>query len=298
MKHDIFFITYDEPHRDIFWEALKIRLPRAKRIHGLKGFDTAYKACASASDTDRFFTIDGDNEVTDDFLALDLSTHNPPENAVLSWSAKNIVNGLSYGNGGIKCWPRTVTSEMRTHEFANDEDGAVDFCFQLNYLQMPGTLSIVRTNGTPYQAFRAGFREGVKMLLEKGRRPPFHTQLNKAEIIKNHVWHENLNRLRIWCSIGADVENGLWSIFGASVGAKMLCLSDWNYQLIRDYDWFDTFWLEQPKLNENELSLAIDVLHADLNFELGLGVKLLDSASSIFFKTVYVNPPRAGFMFK
>ena len=37
---------------------------------------------------------------------------------VISWAGKNEVNGLVYGNGGIKCWPKDVVMNMRTHENA------------------------------------------------------------------------------------------------------------------------------------------------------------------------------------
>ena len=36
---------------------------------GVKGFDSAHKACAKASKTDRFITIDGDNIVNETNIA-------------------------------------------------------------------------------------------------------------------------------------------------------------------------------------------------------------------------------------
>lgn len=299
---DIFYISYDEPQAELSWKALQSLIPTAKRIHGVKGFDAAYKACASASQTPRFFTIDGDNEILPQFLETNLDYTQIPEHAVLSWSAKNSVNGLCYGNGGIKNWPKFVVEKMKTHEQSENASGAVDFCFQLNYQQMPETLSTAKIHFSAYQAFRAGFREGVKMCLERGIKPIFSPGISKAEIIRKHVWYENLDRLKIWCSVGSDIENGEWAMYGARLGCKMLCLTDWDQNLIRDYDWFQNFWSEKIYSsidNDNEkLKKALADLENELNESLSLDITTLPPKSSAFFKSVYINPPRKGFMFK
>ena len=141
---------------------------------------------------------------------------------VISWTAKNIINGLSYGNGGIKCWPKQYVLDMRTHENAPKDNphAQVDFCWNTQYVQMNGTFSDVHNNATPHQAWRAGFREGVKMALDQGLRvtaEQFHT---------NH-W-KNLHRLYIWLMVGADVENGRWAIYGAREGLYKTMCTDWD----------------------------------------------------------------------
>ena len=95
---------------------------------GVKGFDNAHKECARQSDTDRFITIDGDNIVEENFFDLELIFPEGTDlaNSVVSWSAKNMTNGLVYGNGGIKCYPQLVL-DMKTHENAEDETKKVDF---------------------------------------------------------------------------------------------------------------------------------------------------------------------------
>lgn len=290
MQSDIFFITYDEPSGDQLWAHLQQIMPGAKRVHGVKGFDAAYKACAAQATTDRFFTIDGDNEVYPSLASTKLDPALYDSSSVLSWSAKNSVNGLCYGNGGVKNWPRRVALEMRTHESSGQPNASVDFCFQLNYFQMPETLSSARVNDTAYQAFRAGFREGVKMCMERGERP-----LSASEL-KAHVAGENLNRLRIWCSVGADVPHGKWAMLGARLGCKMLCLENWNHELIRDYDWFNRFWKES--IERSPIDDTLKSLEHELNGKMGLGITTMNEEGSRFFKSVYINPPRSGLMFK
>ena len=97
---DIFYISYDEPNAEENWADLLNKVPWARRVHGVKGFDAAHKACAIQSETDRFITVDGDNKVMPDFFeqVLDVpdTDHdgNDLKECIFSWNAKNILNGL------------------------------------------------------------------------------------------------------------------------------------------------------------------------------------------------------------
>ena len=60
-------------------------------------------------ETDRFITVDGDNTIRSKILSdqvLDFDEHTDLENSVISWCGKNTINGLMYGNGGLKCCPK------------------------------------------------------------------------------------------------------------------------------------------------------------------------------------------------
>ena len=54
-------------------------------------------------------------------------------------------------------------------------------------------------------AFRAGFREGVKMCLDRGAKP-------SAADFRERVHNRNLDHLTIWHNVGSDTEHGLWAI--------------------------------------------------------------------------------------
>ena len=99
---DIIFLSYDEPNADKNFADLCNKAPWAKRVHGVKGFDAAHKAAAAAAETDRFITVDADNIVRDDFLSIELDMTKINRHDVISWAGKNVVNGLVYGNGGLK----------------------------------------------------------------------------------------------------------------------------------------------------------------------------------------------------
>ena len=124
LDYDVVYLSYDEPNAEENYSDLLTKIPWAKRVHGVKGSDAAHKECAKLSDTDRFITVDGDNKIKDNFLKEEISFEDDVEleNCVISWAGKNEVNGLVYGNGGLKCWPKEYVLNMRTHENADPDN--------------------------------------------------------------------------------------------------------------------------------------------------------------------------------
>jgi len=305
-EFSIVFISYDEPNADEHWYDLLDKCPWAKRSHGVWGSDAAHKAAAKLCDTNRIITVDADNIVDPEFFNLELDIDRVGSDDVISWAAKNEINGLTYGNGGIKCWPKHVIENMKTHEAAprNDKRAQVDFCWNINYVQMNNVYSHVYNNGSPLQAWRAGFREGVKMTLEGG------DTVEKARLKKIH--RKNYQRLLVWQSVGADAQNGLWAIYGARLGCAMTNLrrDEWDWKKVRDFEWLNNYWSEQvsPKFEDvisddmcertgyawNRSALLDDIKTLGKELREGLGLELadLDETGSRFFKEVYINPAR------
>jgi hypothetical protein len=297
--YDIIYLSYDEPNAEKNFADLCAKVPWAKRVHGVKGSDAAHKACAELSETDRFITIDGDNIIDAKFLnqEYDLDDHEDVhwnrevnfDQCVVSWTARNTINGLMYGNGGIKCWPKEKVLNMRTHENADPDNihAQVDFCWDLQYIQMNTCYSEIMNNATPQQAWRAGFREGVKMALDRGIKP------TKEDFLNGH-W-KNLHRLWIWLMVGADVENGMWAIYGARKGLFLTMCTDWDYVNVRDFEYLNDYWNKTIEtVSEENLIEEIEKLGGLLKHHLNIPIaeNPLDGEQSKFFKTVYQNPSR------
>ena len=286
---DVFYISYDEPNKEEFWLDLTTKFPSAKRVDGVKGFDSAHKECARNSETDWLVTVDGDNIVDPSFFNQEIRLH---ENAVYSWSSKNYVNGLVYGNGSLKLWPKKVILSMKTHENSNNEQSKIDFCWDIEYIQKNTIYSITHIEGSPFQAFRSGFREGVKMSLEQGYK------VNPKKIA-DELYDKNYHRLLIWCNIGRDINNGLWSMYGARMGIYKTYLTDWDFSNVTDYDWFQQFWREEifpqfmgTNFSKSKIEEETKRIGNILRKELKLPISELDEQGSKFFKQVYVNPSR------
>ena len=226
---DVIFLTYDEPQKEEFWIKIKNMVPWAKRVDGIKGSDAAHKAAGRASDTDRFIIVDGDNIPDSNFFNLQLSIDDSNRDCVFRWKARNHINGLIYGNGGISCWTKTFVENMRTHEASDGRDESmVEFCFEPNYWAMHDCYSTTFPNQTPFQAWRAGFREGVKMCLDRGAKPSLVE-------FKERVHSRNLDNLTIWQNIGIDVDNGAWAIAGAKQGTYKTMLANWDHTKVQDF---------------------------------------------------------------
>lgn len=285
---DVVYLSYDEPNAEKNYADLLTKIPWAKRVHGVDGSDSAHKACAKIAETERVVIIDGDNIVRPELLNQVVEfQENASTNCVISWGARNIINGLIYGNGGIKCWPTELILNMRTHENADTDNAKtqVDFCWDINYIQMDNCMSDVYNNASPNQAWRAGFREGVKMSLLEGSKPtqdrPFNRQIH---------W-KNLHRLLIWMNVGSDVDNGLYAMLGARQGCYTTNCTEWDFTQVRDFKYLNTLF--------NELTDNIDVLEETVKLGKIIKNKLnvpcsdpLTDSQSLFFKTVYTNPPR------
>jgi len=284
LLHDIdtIFISYDEPNADKNYSELIKILPWAKRIHGVKGSDSAHKAAANLSETDRFVTVDADNIIDSRFFTQNIELTDENRDYVFSWCGKNAINGLIYGNGGLKCWTKDFVLNMKTHENSDptDTESVVEFCFDPRYYQFNECYSTSYINGSPFQSWRAGFREGVKMSLDRGA---------KAVDIKR-VWWQNYQRLLIWCNIGADVKNGIWAMYGARLGCYLTSCTDWDYTQVRDFEYLTDYWKKHVEnvVVEDE----IEGIGNNLRQNLDLEIAEMDANASRFFKSVYQNTPR------
>ncbi len=287
---DCVFLTYDEPNAEENWVRVRNMVPWARRVDGIKGSDAAHKAAAMASTTDRFVLIDGDNIPDVAFFGCTLELDDTNRDVVYRWRARNNVNGLMYGNGGISCWTQEFALNMRTHEASDGTDEtAVEFCFHPRYWAMHDCYSTTCINTTDFQAWRAGFREGVKMCLDRGRRP-------SVSEFQERVYQRNLDNLTIWHNIGRDVENGDWAIAGARMGTYMTMLTEWNYQLVQDFDELIKIW---DTVRDNHPDVVAGRLAEDLNTQLGLPMNSTQGMESEFFKHHYrVNFHNRGIMTK
>ena len=275
---DCIYLSYDEPKKEEFWIKIQNMVPWAKRVDSVKGSDAAHKAAASASDTERFVLIDGDNLPDPEFFNLQLTLDDTNRDVVFRWKARNHINGLMYGNGGMSCWTKDFVNNMRTHEASDGaDDTAVEFCFDSRYWAMNDCYSTTYPNQSPYQAWRAGFREGVKMCLDRGAKP-------SLQEFERRVHARNYDHLNIWHNVGMDVENGDWAMYGAKLGTYMTMITDWDYREVQDFDALNRIWNQNKVLNLIE---ECSEMSHTLSVKLGLPAPHFTADQSRFFKHHY-----------
>ena len=277
-EFDLFFLSFDEPNAEKHYADLLDKAPWARRVHGVKGFDAAHRACAEQSDTDWFITVDADNIVDEAFFneTVDLDPERRPLESI-TWNGRNMMNGLVYGNGGVKLWSRAfVLGGGIGHETADDPRHAVDFCWQADYRTVHKCFSEVWNNGSAFQAWRVGFREGVKLTLDGGLRVG-------AGEMKDRLHPANLRNIKIWSCVGSDVEHGLWAIYGARMGWLRMLDQDFAHVQVRDYGWFDQQWAGAAPV---EISLLVDLGYR-IERQTGISLPLLNEEASAFFRDAF-----------
>jgi len=276
---DCIYLSYDESQREEFWVRIKNMVPWAKRVDGVNGSDAAHKAAAEASDTERFILIDGDNIPDESFFNLTLEFPDDRwASAVFRWRARNHVNGLMYGNGGLSSWTKKFVRDMKTHEATDGRaETQVEFCFDPMYWAMHDCYSVTYPNGSEFQAWRAGFREGVKMCLNRGTKPDLTE-------FKQRVHQKNLDNLTIWHNVGRDADHGIWCIAGSRMGTYMTMLTVWDHCQVQDFNELEKLWITVKDTNPEILAGR---LAEDLATQLDLPMLSIQDNESAFFKQHY-----------
>ena len=132
MSCDVFFLSYDEDFADENYELVQLIAPHAKHVRGIKGIFNAHKECARQSLTKNFYVIDADAILERgfyfDFEPSDDIEWWPavPQTACGHvWRSRNPINGLVYGYGGVKLFPKQALLDL--------EDWHIDGLNSLKY---------------------------------------------------------------------------------------------------------------------------------------------------------------------
>ena len=213
--YDIVFISYNETQAEENWSNLKDRFPYAKRIHGVKGIHQAHIEAAKVAVTDMLWIVDADAIVLDsfDFSYIPDITN---QDTVYVYTSINPINGLEYGNGGVKLFPRLATVNMDTT--TNDMSTSISDKFKV----VDEISNIAAFNVDEFSTWRSAFRECAKL---------------SSKTIKGQVDDETNERLRIWTTVGKDKPFGEYCINGARAGMEFGLSNSSDLNLINNFDW-------------------------------------------------------------
>jgi hypothetical protein len=218
--YDIVFISYQEPSADANYASLKARFPLAKRVHGVKGIHQAHIKAAKKCFTKMFWIVDADAIILDDFN-LDYVVPEHQLDHVHVWRAKNPINDLVYGYGGIKLFPRLLTISMDTSK----TDMSTSISSKFIAVQETSNTTVFNTD--PFETWKGAFRECAKLA---------------SKTIQGQIDKETEQRLETWCTVGEDRPYGSYAIIGARAGREFGLSNKSNISLINDFDWlYKTF---------------------------------------------------------
>lgn len=180
---DIVFISYNEPYAEEHYRRLlKIVKRPIHRINGVKGIHNAHIEAAKLVKTTMFWVVDADAEVVEDFK-FDHQVLKVDQDIVFVWRSKNPVNGLEYGNGGVKLLPTKLTLEMKKDN--PDMTTSISGRFRV----VPEISNITKFNTDPFNSWKSAFRECSKLA---------------SRIITGQVDEETQYRLEVWCNETTD----------------------------------------------------------------------------------------------
>lgn len=216
--YDVVFISYQEPNADNNYEKLKEKIPNAKRVHGVKGIHQAHIEAAKLCNTPMIWIVDGDAEIVNTFnfdyqVPAWLHTH------VHVWRSKNPINGLVYGYGGIKLFPKELTLNM--------DISKPDMTTSISdkFVAVKELSNVTGFNTGPFETWKSAFRECCKL---------------SSKVIDRQKDNETEIRLKIWTSIGKDKPFGEYAIAGARAGmiyGQANASDTTALKQINDFDW-------------------------------------------------------------
>ena len=216
--YDIVFISYQEPNADENYARLKQRFPLAKRVHGVKGIHQAHITAAKKCLTNMFWIVDGDAHIVDEFN-FDYEVPKHQLDHVHVWRARNAVNALVYGYGGVKLFPRQMTLDMDISK----PDMTTSISRKFKAVQELSNVTVFNTD--PFNTWKGAFRECVKL---------------SSKLIDRQKDVETIKRLNTWCTRGKTKPFGEYSIRGAIEGkayGEYHRDSPQELRRINDFDW-------------------------------------------------------------
>lgn len=216
MTIPVYFLHNGEDNMEENWNRLCQKTNAAVPIRAPGTIFESHKHIASNCPTDRFYVVDGDSWIVDTFNFGKVIDLKPKSVAV--FRAKNPVNGLVYGHGGIKLFSKDCFSAERLDR-PDMTTTLADTYIKVNVL-----ASEHRFNYTPYATWRTAFREAVKL---------------SAGINKNNNDQESLDRLNMWLNAGLEAKFGYFSVQGARAGEMYAAQPIADLNKVNDFAWIE-----------------------------------------------------------
>jgi hypothetical protein len=222
---DVFFISYEELNAEENYKRLLEKCPNAQRVMGIRGIYNAHKEAARRSKTDMFYVVDGDAYILDNFN-FDYQVTVNKRNTTHIWHSLNPINGLEYGYGGVKLFPKELFSSV---------EPILDVATSLGPLTVVDALSCeTRFNFSEFNTWKSAFREIVK--IGSGR-------------IKNQKSTESATRIETWSSNIIEGSNfGQYAVEGALAGMKFLFENRESTEILNQIN--NQEWLKERFQNE------------------------------------------------
>jgi len=168
-----------------------------------------------------FWIVDGDAVIVDEFN-FDYQVPKWNHDHVFVWRAKNPINDMVYGYGGVKLFPTRLTIDMDVTK----PDMTTSISSKFNAIKEVSNITSFNTG--EFETWKGAFRECTKL---------------SSKVIDRQKNEETDNRLQIWTTIGKDRPYGEYAIRGARAGAAYGAANQGNTEALKKINDFD--WLQE-----------------------------------------------------
>ena len=225
---DIVMISFHEAEADHNYQKLKQRFPDAIHVKNVQGIGNAHKKAGEMAKSEMVYIVDADAEVHDDFAFDYIPPMSKRSNTTYVWFARNPINGLEYGYGGVKLFPRKQIMEMG-HVLPDFSTGSAF------YQPVKDVSNTTRFNKDPFRTWRSAFRECVKL---------------SSSVNPNQRQVETDLRLKTWCTVDQGGRFGRYCIKGALEGKAYGIEHKDDVEAlnkINDFEWLREQFVESMK---------------------------------------------------
>jgi len=211
------FLLYNEELNYLKnFNQLRSKVPEARMVQSVGNIFQSHKHLAQISNHDKFIVVDGDSFILDEFDFNNAWRLPVTSKSVSIFRARNPINGLVYGNGGIKLFS--------TDCFDVDDISMPDMTMSvgLKYNRIDILASDHNFNTSPFNSWRTAFRECAKL----------QNFINRSNVPHGLLSHNQI--VNTWCTVGEDKDYGKFAIEGAKQGVKFANTTD-NMFLVNDF---------------------------------------------------------------
>ena len=210
---DVIFISYHESNADKNWERVLEKAPWAKRVDGVDGIFNAHKTAAKLANTDMFFVVDGDAWLVDNWT-FDFQPNIFDRDCAYVWSSMNPVNDLTYQNGGVKLFNKSILMRQKKWTTLDMFTGIMP------KIKAEDTVSCITTfNVDEFSTWRSAFRESVKLYMTN-----------------------QMSKLTAWLNSDVNKPFGEFAVLGSWSGSQYAKENKDNHSAllkINDYKWLE-----------------------------------------------------------
>jgi len=231
---DVFYLTYGDDFSQANLNRIRDKLAPGQQAYVVKdvpGIYNAHRECALSSNTDHFYVIDGDAYLVDEFDlsyvpsdTIDVYPGVPQSRCVHVWRAYNPVIDMTYGYGGVKLLHKELFQE-------ENPEGIVDMSttiakHDMPYWAVPDLSCISKFNTTPFNTWKAAFRE-------------------VAKLVSGNLSHGVDDKIKRWMNPTPSAMHSSFALLGATKG-KYFGEQGKDLSLLNDFE-----WLKQEFENHN-----------------------------------------------